>query len=51
MKIISIAASEQGLYVLTDDGEVWFWRQDKWKKLTPLSEEVGHRLAQTQFLS
>ena len=36
--VVSIAASEKFLYALTDDGEIWRFRHDKWEKaeLPPL---------------
>jgi hypothetical protein len=33
MKIVSIAANEQFLYALTESGEIWRFRHDKWEKL------------------
>jgi hypothetical protein len=37
MKIVSIAAGDGYVYVLTGDGEIWFFRQGKWEKLPTLN--------------
>ena len=41
MKIVCIAASEQCLYALMDNGEIWLFRQGDWQKLEfpPLSRK------------